>query len=79
MNCKFCTPRSTEQISVNTNVQDNVLLCLMAQGAKDVEIVLATDKGVYGIPVKYCPFCGEPLQVADAKEWIIFDSLGAPK
>lgn len=67
--CEYCKKQFLmENIPINTNNDMSCTFGILAPGTKQVEIVLHINYrepkfiGTYGIPINYCPFCGEDLK-----------------
>ena len=62
--CKYCEDHSLNGIPVRTNcntVADR-FIALIADMGNGKEIVIHSDGKAYGIPLNFCPFCGERIE-----------------
>ena len=61
MSCRFCKDYSLDSVPVRTNCDmlTERFTALMADMGNGKEIVIHTKGKAFGIPVNFCPFCGE--------------------
>lgn len=59
--CRFCKDRSLENVPIRTNcdIVADRFIALIADMGNGKEIVIHANGKAYGIPVNFCPFCGQ--------------------
>lgn len=59
--CKYCKNYSTEELPVRTNcdILQERFIPMIADMGNGKEIVISTKGKSYGLPINFCPICGE--------------------
>ena len=60
--CEYCKPRTTQDLPINSNADISRVFALIADMGNGPEICVSNKGIMYGIPITYCPKCGDKLR-----------------